>query len=275
LQTGFKQNLRSLKKKSFLGQLVVTLLSCELLFFASFISLSLPTPTRHNLERYAHQVSVKLVLSAPEQWRTRIEQNYPVLKEATEEVRFSSYVPLLPIAITMAYTLGLPLALFAPIIYLLLGLIGPRIGLFPFAAGGGFEYFQEPGFPYLFGIIFGSAFAAWITPDERKSWRQLLASLGGISITHLIGLTIVFGISIAVLLFEGESSYLHYQPFLSEQIRNLTWYCLPYDLLFATMLIALSFPVRWLFATLTAPDIANRHRPSVEAQLEVLTETVA
>lgn len=275
MQTGFKQNLRSLKRKSFLGQLVVTLLSCELLFFASFISLDLPTPTQHNLERYIHQVSVKLVSDIPEPWKARFEQNFPVLKEKTQQVRFSSYVPLLPIAITVAYALGLPLALFATVIYLVLGLIGPRLGLFPFAAGGGFEYFQEPGFPYLVGIIFGSAFAAWMTPDERKSWRQLVASFGGISITHLIGLTIVFGTSIAVLLFEGEASYLHYQPFLSEQIRNLSWYCLPYDLLFATMLIALSFPVRWLFATLTAPDIANRHRPSVEAQLEVLTETVA
>lgn len=275
MQIGFKQNLRSLKKKSFLGQLVVTLLSCELLFFASFISLSLPTPTQHNLERYVHQVSAKLLTYAPEKWRTNIEQTFPSVKERTQEVRFSSYVPLLPVAITMAYTLGLPLALFAPVIYLLLGLIGPRLGLFPFAAGGGFEYFQEPGFPYLVGIVFGSAFAAWITPDERKSWRQLLSSFGGITITHLIGLSIVFGASIAVLLFEGEASYLHYQPFLSEQIRNLSWYCLPYDLLFATMLIALSFPLRWLFATLTSPDIAHRHKPSVEAQLEVLTETVA
>ena len=275
MQIGFKQNLRSLKRKSFLGQLVVTLLSCELLFFASFISLQLPTPTQHNLERYTQQVSAKMVSHLPEQWKSRVEQSNPVLKEATKEVRFSSYVPLLPVAITLAYTLGLPLALFAPVIYLFLGLIGPRLGLFPFAAGGGFEYFQEPGFPYLVGIVFGSAFAAWITPDERKSWRQLVSSFGGITITHLIGLTIVFGTSIAVLLFEGESSYLHYQPFLSEQIRNLSWYCLPYDLLFATMLIALSFPVRWLFTTLTAPDIANRHRPSVESQLEVLTETVA
>ena len=272
MQTGFKQNLRSLKRKSFIGQLVVTLLACELLFFASFISLNLPTPTQHNLEKFVQSVGVGLVANAPDTWKSRIEASFPALKESTKEVRYSSYVPLLPVAITLAYSLGLPLALFAPIIYLLVGFIGPKLGLFPFASGGGFEYWQEPGCPYLFGIVFGSLFSAWITPDERKSWRQLLAAFGGISITHLVGLTFVFGGSISVLLFEGESTYLHYQPYLAEQIRNLTWYCLPYDLLFATMLVAVSFPIRWLFSTLTAPDIASRHRPSVETQLEVLTE---
>lgn len=275
MQIGFKQNLRSLKKKSFVGQLVVTLLSVELLFFASFISLDLPTATRHNLERYFHKLSLTGLSYVPEPWRARAQQQFPVLTEQAQDVRFSSYVPLLPVAVTLAYTLGLPLALFAPAIYLILGFLGPRLGLFPFASGGGFQYWTEPGFPYLLGIVCGSWFSAWITPDERKSWRQLLASFGSISIIHLIGLSVVFGSSIAVLLFEGESSYLRYQPWLSEQIRNLSWYSMPYDLLFATMLIALSFPVRWLFSTLTAPDIANRHRPSVEAQLEVLTETVA
>ena len=275
MQTGFKQNLRSLKKKSFLGQLVVTLLSCEILFFASFISIPLPTPTQHNLERFFHKVSVDCVNQLPPLWHERAQAALPALRQATKEVRYSSYIPLLPLSVTLAYALGLPLALFAPIIYLLIGLLGPRLGLFPFAAGGGFQYFSEPGFPYLLGIVFGSCFSAWISPDERKSWRQLLSANGGIAIIHAIGLSIVFASSIAVLLFDGEATFLRYQPYLSEQIRNLSWYTMPYDFLFATMLIALSFPVRWLFATLTAPDIANRSRPRVETQLEVLHDTLA
>lgn len=254
---------------------MVTLLSCEILFFASFISVSLPTPTLKNLQRFTHNTQVDFVSKLPDKWQQRIHERIPAVSQPCEEVRYSSYVPLLPVSIAVAYTLGMPLAVFATGLYFLLGLVGAPQNLFLFASGGGMSYWKEPGFGYLLGIIGGAWFASWITPDEtRKSWRQLLAAVAGITIAHFVGLSYYFGSSIGVLLFEGESAYLHFQPWLSEHMRNLTWYTLPYDLLFATILIALSFPLRWLFAILCSPDIANKHRPTVEAQLETLQESL-
>jgi len=276
LQSGFTRNLRTLKKRSVLGQFVVTLLSCELLFFASFISITLPIPTSRNLQQFAHNCEVDLVNQLPPLWQDRIHEKLPVLKEPTKNVRFSTYMPLIPLSVAMAYVLGLPLAVLVCGLHFLLGMTGPPQGVYLFCSGGGAGYWQEPGFGYLIGIIFGAWFAAWITaPEERKSWRQLLAAFGGISITHLIGLVYVFSTSIMVLLFEGEASYLHFQPWLTEQMRNLSWYTLPYDLAFATILVALSFPLRMLLFVLTSPDVSQRQRPNVETQLEVLQETTA
>ncbi len=274
MQTGFTKNLRSLKKRSFLGQLVATLLACEVLFFASFISLTLPTPNYRNLQRFVYNTQVDLVDRFPQPWRGRIHEKFPVLNQPAQNVRYSTYVPLLPLAMALAYVLGFPLAVMATGLHFLLGIIGTPANIFLFASGGGTGYWHEPGFGYLLGIIAGAWFAAWISPDEeRKSWRQLLAAFGGVSITHIVGLTFVFTSSIGVLLFEGETAYLQFQPWLAEQIRNLSWYSLPYDLLFATILIALAFPLRWLFGVLTSPDISHKHRPSVESQLETLQET--
>jgi hypothetical protein len=274
--TGFSGNLRSLKKRSFFGQLVVALLSLELLFFASFVSFSVPTPTYRNLERFTHVLELEFVNRLPPDWQLKARERFPVLNEPACPVRYGSYVPLVPLALALAYVLGLPLALAVCSLHFLLGICGPPQGIFLFAGGGGAGYWREPGFGYLLGIVCGAWFSAWINgADDRKSWRQLLGAGGGVTITHLIGLTVVFGGSIAVLLFEGESAYLRFQPWLAEQIRNLSWYTLPYDLSLAVILIALAFPLRLLFGVLTSPDISHRHRPSLEEQLEVLQESSA
>lgn len=278
MPSGFTKNLRSLRKRSFLGQIVIALLSLELLFFTSFISIPLPTPTSRNIQLYLQNTAKDLFavsLSQKPELRQKIQDQVPFFREpASGSVRFGTYVPLLPIAVTLGYILGTPLILIVTGIYLLLGLVGTSNGLFLFASGGGTSYINEPGFGYLIGIIAGGWFAAFICPDEeRKSWRQLVASIVGVLIVHAIGLSIVFGSSIGVLLFEGEQAYLSFQPWLSEQLRNLSWYTLPYDLLFATMLIAVVFPLRSLFTMLMSPDISSRHRPRVDAQLEVLQES--
>lgn len=274
MTSGFTKNLRSLKKRSFLGQLVVTLLSCELLFFASFISLSLPTPTKRNLESQIHNCELEVLSYLPPGLKSSLKEKFPALDEKPRSVRYSRYVPLLPLSIALAYVLGSPLVLIAFSLFLILGVCGPHERIYLFASGGGPSYFLEPGCGYLVGIICGAWLSAWICAgDERKSWRQLLSAAGGVVFTHIIGLCWVFGGSIAVLIFEGEAAYLHFQPWLAEQMRNLSWYTLPYDLLFATMLIGVAFPLRWLFNILTCPDVSHKQRPKVETQLEVLQET--
>lgn len=229
-----------------------------------------------NLERFAHRLEIDFVAQLPPVWRERILERFEVLSEPAQEVRFSRYMPVLPVAITLAYVQGLPLALISCSAFLLMGFLGPNQGLYLFAGGPGGSYWREPGFGYLLGIMAGAWFSAWISQgEERKSWRQLLSALGGIGIIHIAGLATMVAISFCVLLFEGESAFLQFRPWLGEQIRNLSWYALPYDALFATILVGLSFPLRWLFSALTSPDIAHKHRPSVGAQLDELQETLA
>ncbi|HMP51291.1 MAG TPA: hypothetical protein PKD05_07015, partial [Candidatus Melainabacteria bacterium] len=50
-------------------------------------------------------------------------------------------------------------------------------------------------------------------------------------------------------------------PWIFQYIRNLTWYSLPYDVIFAFLLVGLAFPLRWLVKTLTVPyDSPNKGR---------------
>jgi biotin transport system substrate-specific component len=262
-------NLRPLKKKSLLGQLILVALGVQLLFFTSFICLQLPTATQRNLEHYGISVAQEFVPYLPETWQDRAVGAMPELNEVQPETRFSPYVPMVPVAVFVGYILGVPLGSMAALIYFVLGLAGPYLGILPFAAGGGLDYYRQPGFGYLFGLIFGSWFAGRITMRATTSMRQILAVTGGVILVHLLGLFYLTGSSLSVLLIEGETAYLRWQPWLFEQIRNLSWYALPYDVLFSLLLIGVGAPFRWLVATLTAPDIAmRRSKPNWDRKLE-------
>lgn len=245
------------------------------MLFGSFISLPLPTATGQNLQNFGQSATAAFVNSLPSNWQYQLRQKLPAVTDLQpQQVRYSSYVPIIPLAVLTGYVLAMPLAPAATICWLLLGFIGPITGTYLFASGGGIDYWREPGFGYLLGLIAAAWFAGRIVPSERKSWRQLVASFGGVLLTHAFGLIWLLGSSIAILLTEGDSVYYKWQPFLGEQIRNLSWYQLPYDLLFAVLLVALAFPLRWLTNILTAPDIASRQRARqpIENQLELLSE---
>lgn len=274
LRSGITQNLRNLKRKSAAGQLILMLLGAELLFFSAFVSLRLPTATKLNLERFVEYKVASAASSLPERWQPFVQEVFPAAQQPEEEsVRYSSYVALIPMAVALGYILGFPLAIMSIAGFLLLGTVGPYLGFFAFTAGGGMDYWKEPGFGYLVGIIAGALFSSWLNPDERKSWRQVLGALGATLIVHLCGLAYLVGSSLLILIFEGRGAYLAWQPWLSEQIRNLSWYPLPYDLLFSLLLIGAGFPLRWLVNILTAPDIASRYRPRLTAQMEVFSDS--
>lgn len=261
LQSRSNQNYwRNFRRKSIVGQLVIVLLGIELLFFGSFISVPLPTATSRNIENYMQVATADFVSQLPSHWRAQLTSRFPDLTQPTKAVRYSSYVPIVPLAVLTGYVLGVPLAPAAAICWVTLGLTGPGLGLFLFASGGGPDYWREPGFGYLLGMIIAAWFAGRIVPDERKSWRQLVGSTGGVLVAHIFGLCWLLGGSILIMLTEGDAVYYKYQPFLGEQIRNLSWYQLPYDFVLSFLLVALAFPLRWLTAILTAPDIANRNR---------------
>ncbi|MBY0358151.1 MAG: biotin transporter BioY [Candidatus Obscuribacterales bacterium] len=272
MSSRIRQNLRNLRKKSLIGQIVLTLLSVELLFFATFASLKLPTPTKNNLERYVRSQVCLLVAELPADLQSRAQAVFPELSQPVESVRVGSYTAVLPLAVALGYVLGLPLCLISVSIFFLLGIIGPKLGLFMFASGGGFDYWREPGFGYLAGLMAGSWFAARINIDDRKSWRQALSAVGGVLVVHICGLAYLVGSSILILLTEGQSAYLSWQPWLSEQMRNLSSYVLPYDLLFAFLLIGICFPLRWLVHLLTSPDVVGRKLNRATQQADVLSE---
>lgn len=260
-------NIRNLKKKSLVGQVVVFLLGLQIYFLGSFVGLSLPTATRLNLERFGQSASATICAGLPFELRDRLYQRFPRLIQPVEAVRYSNYVPLAPLAVLVGYVLSLPLALFATLAYVLLGLFGPSFGVYLFAHGGGFAYWNQPGVGYLLGMIFASVLVGHLSSGERSSWRQILSVLGGILTVHAVGLSWLVGSSIVVLLLEGEQAYIQWQPYLFEHVRNLSWYAMPYDLFFALVLVALSFPTRALVNTLTAPDIAARPRARTQENI--------
>jgi hypothetical protein len=264
----FTGNIHRLRRKSVIGQLVLLALGVELLILASFTCLQLPTPTQVNLERYTNYTAQRVLMQLPVRWQTEVLDRLPVLKEAVPPVRTSPYVPLIPAAIFAGYVLGLPLGLMSGLLYLGIGLAGQGIGVLPFAEGGGLEYYRQPGFGYLIGIVAGTWFAARTTMFVNNSFRQVLVIVAGVVLVHLFGLLYLVGGCLGLLIFDGDAAYMRWQPWLFESIRNFSWYSLPYDLLLTLALVGLGFPFRWLTATLTAPDIAMRPKTIWDRKLE-------
>ncbi len=255
---GKSQNLR---RKSRIGQLIVVLIGVQLLFLATFLGLNLPTATEGNLIRYVRQTTESLMARLPGQMGTELKNNVPALAYASEPIRMSIYVPEAPVAILVGYVLGPVLAPIAAIVFLLIGFIGPHLGIFAFSSGGGLEYFKQPGLGYLIGMVVACWVAGRLTVQNRTSSRQCLAVVCGLLSVHLLGI----GYMLVVALISsfgaqpGDSSAAFYwQPWIFEEVRNLTWYVLPYDILLSIVAIGLGFPFRWLVATLIAPDIASK-----------------
>lgn len=230
--------------------------------------MDLPTATHRNLARFTNLTIQRSIAYLPAGWQEEILLHYPVLRERVPEVRYSPYVPVAPACIFVGYVLGLPLGFIATALFTVVGLVGPYIGFMPLAAGGGLEYYRQPTFGYLLGLILAAWFAGRITLSANNSLRQIVVVLGGLLILHMVGLLYLVGSSLGVLVFEGEAAYLRWQPWLGETIRNLSWYALPYDALFSLALIGIGFPFRWLTGVLIAPDIAMRPKPRWDGKLE-------
>lgn len=255
-----------LKRKSFIGQAVVLLLGLELLFFSAFVSFSLPTATGSNLSNWVHDQVIVLVPLLPNRYQEKLFEKWPDLTEPPREVRYSLYCPQVPAALLAGYVLGPLLGAAAAFAYLLLGLIGPWLGVFAFAAGGGVGYYTQPGFGYLLGLIAAAWCVGYISYGRRSSLSQLLAAAAGLLTVHICGLVYLIGSCFLSNFSDSVHLVPSWQQWLLEEVRNLSWYQLPYDALFTIMLIALGFPARWLSKVLTAPDIAVR--PKGQPRLE-------
>lgn len=250
------ERIRHVRRKSLIGQIVVTLIGTQLLFVSSFISLPLPTATANNLSNYFHNQCIAVVSQLPAMARVQLLTRYPDLAEGERDVRFSLYVPQCPAAVFTGYILGWQLGLIASSLFLVAGLAASWMGIFLFASGGGPGYCAQPGFGYLLGMVLACWVAGKLTSGDRTSLRQVLAIAGGVASVHLLGLTYLIVAYAAQGVLETARPQPDWHAWIFEQARNLSWYALPYDAFFSTLLVALGFPFRWLVNTLTAPDIA-------------------
>jgi biotin transporter BioY len=262
LRFALVEKIDELKRRSVVGQIVVVLIGVQLLFFSSFIALSLPTATERNLGAFIHNQELAVTYMLPASLKERAIERFPVLLRPANDVRYSLYVPIIPTAVFLGYVLGDTLGLFAAVLYLAIGLALPLIGIYPFAAGGGLSYWGQPGFGYLLGVVVAAWMSGRATCKRRTSFRQLLALVSGLTAAHLMGLAYLMGSCVVSIFVDGTPRFPQWRPWVFEEARNLTWYPLPYDLLFSIVLIGLGFPFRWLVGTLTAPDMNPRPRHS-------------
>lgn len=250
---------KRVKRKSIIAQIILVLLGIEFLFLAGFTAFNLPTATRGNIQTFLVDRAGTLYGKFSRKFKRFCQKTAPNMippdPATLPTVRYSTYVPQAPAAIFVGYILGWPLALVVSIGYLLLGLLGPIFKLYVFAGGSGFNYYLQPGFGYLLGMAVASGVVGWFSRGPRNSINQILSMFMGLLSIHGVGLIYLLGICLFGALNESTGQQLVWSSWAFEEARNLTWYALPYDALFAIAFIGLAFPFRWLTRILTSPDL--------------------
>jgi len=94
----------------------------------------------------------------------------------------------------------------------------------------------------------------WITNRRRTSLTQVVGVAAGIIAIHAAGCAYLICSYLYFYVFEGSKAYLEWQPWIFQYLRNLSWYALPYDAVFALAAVGVAFPFRWLVNTLTITD---------------------
>jgi len=261
-----------IKRKSLAGQFVLVLIGLQMMFFTSFVAVELPTGTGQNMLNSGRHTLATAARLMPKQWSEKLKTTHPDWFHETKPIRTMVYTPLAPMAIFLGYILGKPIGPISVFLFLVLGFLGPIFGINPFASGGGLDYYMQPSFGYLLGLIAGSSFVGWITEERRTSFAQVVALLGGLTSVHLIGLAYLLGSCLVLTIVQGVNNGPLWLPWVFEEARNLSWYPLPYDALFSIILIGMGFPFRYLVNLLTAPDLALKSRGDrvVQQQMEEL-----
>jgi biotin transporter BioY len=263
------RKIQRIKRKSLVGQSVLVIIALQVLFVSSFINVQLPTGTGKNLLNCVRVGAQYAVHQLPPAWQPGAERAIPELMQPVSSIRWDAYTPQTPIAIFLGYAFGWPIATIAAGIYLISGIIGPFFGYYFFASGGGLDYYLQPGFGYLLGMIAATWATAQISGTVRTSFRQVLALLAGLVCIHGVGTLYVLGCSLTLNFLDSSSTTAEWLPWVFEQIRNLSWYSLPYDAIFGLVLIGLGFPIRYLVGLLTAPDIGLKSQADIQAQRQI------
>lgn len=255
-----------IKRKSLAGQFVLVLIGLQMMFLTSFFALDLPTGTGQNLLNVGRRTISTAVKLMPKPTQEQLKKVHPDWFHITKPIRTTVYTPLAPMAIFLGYVLGKPIGPISVILFLLLGFVGPLFGINPFAGGGGLDYYLQPSFGYLMGLMAGSWLIGWVTEERRTSFAQLVGLVGGLLSVHLTGLIYLLGSCLVLTVVQGVNNGPLWLPWVFEEARNLSWYPLPYDVLFSFILIGLGFPFRYLVNLLTAPDLALKSRSDLIVQ---------
>ncbi|MBA3856289.1 MAG: hypothetical protein C0507_05205 [Cyanobacteria bacterium PR.3.49] len=250
-------------RKSIIGQVILVMLGIELLFASTFTSLEIPVPTGKNLAASVQKDAATIQARIPERVKEKVAQyapslRFPQMSMPDQQIRYSIYTPQTPVALFVGYTLGWPIATISCATFVVMGLLGPLFNFHPFAGGGGLNYYLEPGFGYLLGMIAATWAVGYITRQSRTSLSQALAVLAGLACVHVVGLAYLLGTCVVLAVIDGNGAQPGWQQWLYQEFRNLSWYQLPYDALFGVLAVGAGFPLRWLSGRLTAPDISAR-----------------
>ena len=260
--------LKTKKNKSFFGQSVLVITSTYLVFVTAFALLQLPTATIDNLVAF-FQAKMNLLISISPLEVSQFIDNYcPQLKFEPSAYKLSSYCALAPLSIVLGYVLGAEIAVCSIALFILLGFLGPFINFYPLANGGGLNYYTEPTFGYLVGLVIAAFVSGKLTNEKRTSMSQLLAVTVGCACIHASGVLYLFGSYLLIYLLEGSKNFFEWQPWIFQYVRNLTWYSLPYDVIFSLILVGIAFPFRWFVDTMTIRNKQTRPRKS-ERKIEL------
>ncbi|HEY9772437.1 MAG TPA: biotin transporter BioY [Planktothrix sp.] len=260
--------VQRIKRRSLAGRIVLVLIALPVMIVSSFVAVELPTGTGHNLLNVSRQEIQSVVSRVPEIYQKRFYAQFPEVAQPVTSIRYDMYTPQAPVAIALGYIFGWPIATIAAALFVGLGLLGPLFHVYLFASGGGLDYYTQPGFGYLIGMIAATAFVGKITRGERTSVRQFGALAAGLFCVHFLGIVWVLGCSLAFA-FCDPATTPDWLPWVFEQIRNMSWYPLPYDAIFGMILIGIGFPIRYLVNILTAPDIGLRSRAEIMAHQQM------
>ncbi len=257
-----------IKRRSALGQIILTVLGMLVLFLAQFTSFEVPVASQRNLIAFGENEVRDGYHLVPERYKVKVE-NYleshvPLLNKPNAPVRKTFYTPLAAAAIFVGYVFGPVIGASACATFVFFGLIGPFLGIHSFASGGGLDYYQQPGFGYLLALIPAAAVVGMITRGPRRTLTQILSIAAGLTVVHLSGIFYLLGSCLVSYLLDGNRASLAWQPWVFQLARNMSWYPLPYDVLSSIILVGLAFPCRWLTQTLVAPELSPRATPQVK-----------
>ena len=248
---------------------MLVLIALQVLFLSSFVTVQLPTGTGKNLLNCVRVGAQYIVQELPPRWQPQARQLVPELMQPVSTLRWDAYSPQAPTAIFLGYAFGWPIATIAAALFLVSGFLRPFFGYYLFASGGGLDYYLQPGFGYLLGMVLATWATAKISGAARTSLRQVGALLAGLLCIHVTGVVYILACSLSLSFVDVGVINAEWLPWVFEQIRNLSWYSLPYDAIFGLVLIGLGFPIRYLVGMLTAPDIGLKSRADIQAQQQI------
>ncbi len=254
------------QEKSAVGHFVLLVLCLQLLTLTTFMEIRLPIPTRNNLNAFWQNLVHDTYVLIPEKYKLYIpasyRQNQVQFQPNYEKliVRREIYTPQIPVAILVLFTLDIPFNLLAYLLFIALGLIGPKFNIFPLSSGGGLAYVYEPGFGYIIGIFLAGFYISTRKQEEKFS-NYLIYIFVSLFIIHTTGIACLFGLNFFSYLPPINQSLLNSKNIIYELIRNYTWYQLPYDI----VLLLLLFPVIKVLQKIVDIIVATDFTPPITA----------